>query len=284
MISNIFKTIADEIQNNVLTPTFLEHVKSVAKSISGEYGMFMGVGINVIKGLQGVGAVALENGFAKSLISIAGVVNGLMQLVSPGIDLDEVTQLRTNIFASIDSPKPTDTRERRIQILTNSCNFAIANQKSIRKKLDLAKETKIDDMARRIQQALASDDAEVQTHALQDGEKFMQQLKDRVNVKFGVEIAKLAVRTTGVALSAISFFTGPVLPILIGFGVVGVATLALYAFEKVMLPKDPFSPPRDVWYEQVASDCRQSIIKINDTVKEACDQTTSYLNNFIHTI
>lgn len=258
MINNIFSEISKQINAEAI----VSNIRSAAKQVSGEFGLFMGAGINVIKGLQGIGAVAQEDPLAKSIISFAGVINGIFQLVSPAFNMEELVAMKSAIDQNIETAPSTDSHERRIQVLTKSCNFVITNEKKIRKQLGLAKETKINEMAGRIQAGLNSDDAEVRARTLAEGETLMKLLKSRVNLKLGIETTKLTLRTTGVAISIISLFTGTTVPSMVALGVIGVATVGLWVFERVMLPKDPFTPPANVWYEQMALNMRNTINNI----------------------
>lgn len=258
MINKIFSELGKQIN----TDAIVSNIRSAAKVVSGEFGLFMGAGINVIKGLQGVGAVAQEDPLTKSIISFAGVINGIFQLVSPAFKMEELVAIKNDMDHNIETLPATDSQERRVQVLTKSCNFVIANEKKIRKQLGLDKAIKLDEMARRLQAGLNSEDAEVRTRTLAEGETLMNQLKGRVNLRVGIETTKLALRTTGVAISIMSLFTGTTVASMIALGAIGVATLALWTFERVMLPKDPFTPPANVWHEQMALNIRNTINNI----------------------
>lgn len=284
-VEQFFSFIGQEVNNAFNAaqesfPTVVKNIKSVAKLVSGETGTALAIGSNIVKGLQGFGAIAQDNAFTKNLLSVAALVHSTFQLVPTVFSVEEITTVRNEMLANIASSEPTDLREKRVEQLKASCDYVMKNEKRLRKSLDLAKETRIHLVSQRVLEGLKSDSEEVRNKALEEGEKLMQTLRRRVNTKFGIELTKLNVRTAGVAISIASFFTGPSPTALIAFGAFGVATLALYVFEKVMLPKDPFSVPKDVWHEKAPHNFREGFFNGYRAVQDAMRQTAKVVHNF----
>lgn len=244
---------------------FVNNIKSaintVYKSVSGEFSVLLGATTNIIKGLEGIGAVTIGNPVLKMALGVGGVVKSFFEAAAVLPKSVEIGNLRSEMFEQVKDPNTLDLRERRIQDLTASATYISNNEKRLRTTLGIAKTAGLLARANPAKNVESIED-------LEKGEELIRTMRRRVNTKFGLTLAQLVNKASGVALSAISLAVASVPATLILFGVVGVSALALWGIEKIMLPQDPFGQPKDVWYETVPHRIRTAVYKVSDAMKD----------------
>ena len=241
---------------------------SAYKVAEKEFPILSFCGSSILKGLEGVGAVMQGNPVGKLIFSIAGIVNTFLNLsIIPGIPkAGGLYGLKKDIFENVKDPTNPANRETRIKDLTSSCAYVSANERRIRKAINIAKDVGIQKRADDIIQGLASNDSEEQSKAIEKGEKFTKALRHRVKNKFGIDLVKLVNKISGVVISVLLLALPPNPVTLSLAGVVGLSTLTLWAVEKVLIPADPFSEPKDVWYEKVPRRLLNATYRVSEVV------------------
>lgn len=251
--------------SSVLNHSFIDNIKStfnsVYKAVSSEFSVLLGATTNIMKGLEGIGAVAIGNPVVKTALSICSTVKLFFEAAAALPKTVEIGNLRSEMFEHVKDPNPSALRERRIQDLTAAATYISANHKRIRTILGIAKTAGL------LARANAAKDV-ASTEDLEKGEEFVRNLRRRVDTKLGLTIAQLVTKVTGVALSAITLVIPSIPVTLILFGVVGLSALTLWGIEKIMLPQDPFGTPKDVWYETAPHKVRTAVYKVSDAIKD----------------
>ncbi len=233
-----------------------------------EFPMLSFCGSSILKGLEGVGAVVQGNPVGKLIFSIAGIVNTFLNLsIIPGLPkAGSLYALKKDIFENVKDPTNPASRETKIKDLTASCAYVSANERRIRKTINIAKDVGIQKRANDVIQGLASNDSEEQTKAIEKGEKFTKALRHRVKNKLGIDIVKLVNKISGIVISILLLALPPNPVTLSLAGVVGLSSLTLWAVEKILLPADPFSEPKDVWYERVPRKLLNATYRVSEVV------------------
>lgn len=256
------------IDKNPHVLSALNAVNSAYKMVSGEFSVLLLATGNIIKGLEGVGAIASGNPAIKMGLSIAGLVKSSFEAISTIPKASAISSFRSDLFEHVKDPDATATRQARIENLTQALSHIRDNEKSIRKTLIIAKEAGLVSRSNEALAGIGSTSRQEQDEALEKGELFIRQLRRRVDIKFGLSIAQLITKVSSVAVS-ISLVAAPPNPVTLSLaGVVGVATFALWGIEKIMVAKDPFGEPKDVWYEKVPHEIRTAVYKVSDAVKD----------------
>lgn len=246
--------------------TVCNAAKTVYKTLQSEFSVLLFAGTNIVKGMQGIGLVAIENSVVKLALSIGTLVKSTIESLGTIPKMHEVTQLRKNLFDVLKDPKTLTTRRSRIENMTKACEYIRDNQKQIRNILGVAKDAGI---LQRAESALE------RKTSLEDSEQFLKTLRRRVNLQFGVNLAKLVTRTASVGASIALIASAPN-PITLSIaGVCGLATLGTWAFEKIFLPKNPFDAPKDVWYETIPHKIRSTAFKISDRIEQVFNRTAT---------
>lgn len=235
-----------KIQDSSVYKAVTTVAKSVYKALSSEVSVLVFAGTNILKGLQGVGVFALDNARVKLALSIGTLVKSAFETFATVPKMHEVSVLRTDLFEIMKSGDAKKT-----------CTYIRDNQKQIRNILGVAKNAGI---LKRAEDVLAD------KVAPEKAEEFLTAMRRRVNLQFGVNLTKLITRVANVGAS-IALVSTPTSPVSLAItGLCGVATLGLWAFEKVFLPSNPFDAPKDIWYETIPHKIRSTAFKISDTI------------------
>ena len=189
-------------------------------------------GVNaVIKGAQGVCAVLKDSPIPKLALGITSLATAVFTLLPQIPDLRNVVKLRKDLLNNSQDPTKLKTREARIANITKACTYIRDNEKTIRRILKLEKDANLVGRA---------GDALTGKLSLENAEKFYTQLRGRINLKVGMEIAQTVSKTAGVGASLALIFV-PTSPVALGaLGLVGAAALTLYATERVLYRNHPF--------------------------------------------
>jgi hypothetical protein len=172
-----------------------------------------------------------------------------VQLISIGLDvhaLNDTRKEKKDILSNIDF---TD--------ITASCKYIVENEQSVRKTLNFSKAANIAARAQAIVDGQTSQE---------DAIAFIKICRRRIHTKYNLDVAKLSAKVAGVAMAAISLFVPPN-PVTLGIaGISAVTQVALFGLGKLLLNKDPFSAPRDVWYAQLADKVREHAGRLTDAI------------------
>lgn len=252
-------SLINNIAKAVRTSSVVERVKSVFKAVLDVGSLWMGAN-GILNGLKSVGVIA------ESALSWTAIVNAVLfplQIISLGLDahnLAESTKERNELLAKI---RPTGLAKYTVSDLTEGCRYIVQNHERLRKTLHLSKGTTLDVRAQKLFERLERSDG----GAKEDAIAFMKILRTRINTKYNLEVAGLAAKTAGVVIAGVSFFVPPN-PVTWGLaGVCGVASLLIFGLEKVLLNKDPFSAPRDVWHAKLAHKVREGFGGVTNLVE-----------------
>lgn len=254
-------TMVSSVFNHPIIDSVKSTVHSAYKAVSAEFSVLLGATTNIIKGLEGLGALAIGNPVVKLALGVGGVVKSFFEAAAVLPKSIEIGKLRSELLEVVEDPNPSALRQRRIENLTASANYISANEKRIRTILGIAKSAGMLARANAAKNVASTED-------LEKGEEFIRTLRRRVNTKFGITLAQLVTKVSGVALSAVSLAIASIPVTLILFGVVGVSSLALWGIEKIMLPADPFNDPKDVWHETASHRIRTAVYKVSDAIKD----------------
>ncbi len=206
----------------------------------------------VLSGLETVGVIA-----AKSL-SWTGVVSAVLfplQLVEIGNHLHDLKQTREdrkNILSNIS-----------VKDLTHSCKYVIANHDSLGKSLCITKHAKIDEMAKTI---LSKGEA-----GRKEGEEFVKTIRGRIHTKHNHEVGAIYLKGAAIGSGLGVLATGPN-PIALGFAAgTGLAIIGHFGAGKLLLNKNPFQAPKNVWYAKLAEKMRGVFAVATDAMARKVD-------------
>lgn len=232
MISNITKAIANSHP--------IERAKNIGRAILDATAVWMSTNA-ILNGLQ---AVRVLSSSALSWTYIVNVALFPLQLIGIGIDsyeLSETKSQKTELLARLD-----------VKDLTKSLNYVKKNHGDLAKFLGISKKCEIEKKA----QALKQDK--------QASEAFIQMLRRRVNTIYNLKVANLVIKVSALVVTGTLLFIPN--PISMGIaGVCGLAGLATFGVEKLLLPKDPFTQS-DSWYGKTAEKARQLFGRVTDAL------------------
>ncbi|MBS0637491.1 MAG: hypothetical protein JSS12_08260 [Verrucomicrobia bacterium] len=158
------------------------------------------------------------------------------------------------ISLGLDMHDHADTKEMRNQLmpilrakdLTRACGYVVEHQQTVRKFLHFSKATELQKRAETLFNRLQAGELQAET----DATAFIEVLKTRVNTKYNLEVAALATKVATVASTAVSI----AMPLnVVSWGITaigGIASTIIFGLQKLLLNKNPFSSPRDLWYER----------------------------------
>jgi hypothetical protein len=244
MVCNITKSIASS--------SLVERVKSAFKAVVDFAATWMATN-SLIMGLKSVGVLAAESiGWAWH-VSVALLPLQILNIGLDVYDLNDLTHKKKDILANIT-----------VKDITKSCTYIEQNHESLRKTLGLSKAT---DIAAKARELLATPNKE-------KSEKFVKTLRRRINTKFNLEVSKLASKVGNIVMGTLSLFI-PLTPATLAIGgLFGLSSLLLFGLEKLLINKDPFSEPKDVWYSKAAHKIREGFGKVTDAIEQASIKTS----------
>ncbi len=152
-----------------------------------------------MRGTQGVGAFSITSPGVKMAISVAGLVKSTFESIASIPKFYEAASFRSDLFEHVKAPNKSDSRAHRIQNLTEACTHIRDNEKTIRKSLFVAKNAGVLSKANEALEGLSSRNAKTQNQALEKGEEYVTNLRARVNSKFGVALANVVTKVSGLA-------------------------------------------------------------------------------------
>lgn len=255
-------SIISSINNSPVVVKLRGALQTAYKTVTREFSVLLGHTKNIMKGFEGVGVLASGNPIAKLALSVADSVKLFFEATMTIPKTHDLRILRSDMFEHVKCPDVTETRERRIQNLTEACDYIKQNDKRIRTTLVLAKQVGLVKHADKALNGIATGDEK----ALEEGEEFIRNLRRRVNTQLSLTAATLAAKIAS-TVSMISFIVTPPNPLtLIAAGVLGLGSLFIWGAEKIMLPADPFGQPKDVWHEKAPYKVRMACYKISEAV------------------
>lgn len=238
-------------------------IYSAYRTVSKEYGVLLSATKNILTGLQGLMIIAANNPAVKLALSIADLVKGVFETIATLPNVHEMATFRSEFFEAVPDSRMVDLKRKKIKVLTKSCTYIVENEKRIRKILGIAKDAGLITRANEALAGLSTGrDEEVQK-----AEAFILKLRQRTNAKYGLSIGHTVNKVSGVGVSISLIAAGPNPVSLSLMGLVGVSALGLWAYEKIMLPADPFRGPKDVWYETVPHKVRTALYSLSDRIK-----------------
>jgi len=250
-------TFASDIYNAIKSSTVVDRVKNICKAVISGGSVILG-GNSILGGLKTVGVIAKNS---LPWTSIVAKFLFPLEVLSAGLAAHDVSEIHDDRREILDNMKVED--------LTKACQYVIKNKERLRKVFVVSKKTQIDLRAERIMKGLQSENLDAQRLARQEGEEFVNTLRRRINTKYGLQVAALAVKVTGVVSLGVSLFVPPN-PVTLGIGAIcAVAGFALYGLEKLLINKDPFTKSSDVWHEQIFHQARTIVYKGMDAVEGA---------------
>jgi hypothetical protein len=211
--------------------------------------------------MQGILADGKNNFALKQMLASVAFVQSTLQTIPSFFDLSDTTELRSDLH---DNLKVTD--------LTASLQYIRTNEKRIRKGLDIAKDTKLHEVAEKYLTQSTSDNAEEKRIAIEKANQLIKELRQRVNTKLGIEVAKLIVRVAGIAATSIVAFTAPN-PVACSLGIaVGGASVGLWVVERLLLNKNAFKEPTGDWYDSLSRSVCRAVYTVTDALDEGTEQ------------
>ncbi len=233
MISNITKAVASS--NTV------DRIKNIGRAILDGTAVWMSTNA-ILNGLQSVKVLSAS---ALSWTYVVNVVLFPLQLIGIGIDTHDLGELkaqRKEVLTRLD-----------VKDLTKSLDYVKENHDTLRKILGISKKCRIEERA----EAVKDNKAEAQ--------QFIKMLRTRVSTKYNLKIADLTIKIATLFVTATMLFL-PLNPISMGFaGLCGLAGLANFGVEKLMMNKDPLATS-DAWYSKVANKMRSACDYITDAI------------------
>lgn len=252
------------ISKAVRATNVVDRVKSVFRAML-DGGAIWGAVNAVVSGLKSVGAVAAK---ALTWMPIVNAALFPLSIIDAGLDghqLYETRNARKDILANI---TVTD--------LTKSLEYVKDNHASLSKTLVLSKKTEINEKAQEILTRLTSseDKKEVQAEA----EQFVKILRRRIHTKYNLEFAGVISKVAAVGIAGAAL----VVPAnFVAWGLAAASAVAsggIFVAGQVLLNKDPFSPPKDVWYAKMAEKVRLFAGRVTDGIERLSLKVSTAFN------
>jgi len=253
-------TLIHELNGAITARTFKERVLSAFKAVGTSTGMALS-GIMFLSGSRDIGLISSR---ALSWTSVAMQVLFPFMVLGVAVnsyELLEATPDYARLKKRISVTRKSDTQERQIQNITNTCNSVIENKGKFERRLKLGQDLKIDEKAHEVLRALH----EKRPDAIDKGEAFSRTLNRRLNTRMALDVVNLATKVTGAVNTGVMIFSGPN-PAVLGVGVaVAAISLVTLSAELLLLNKDPFTAPSK-WYQKPTHYAREGIFKVHDAV------------------
>lgn len=195
---------------------------------------------------------------AQSALTWTPIVNAIFfpaQIVSIGLDLHdhaETAEMRNELLPML-----------RAKDLTKACGYVAEHHYRIRKFCQLSKATELHQKAQTLFSRLTAGEEQARV----DAAAFIQVLKTRVNTRYNLEVAALAAKVTTVASTAISLMMPLNAVSWCITAVSGIASTIIFGLQKLLLNKNPFAEPRDVWYERAAQAVRHQFNNLTNAIE-----------------
>ncbi len=231
---------------------------SVVERVKGAFNALANVGDlwNATNGL--LSAMQVLGKIPASSLAWTGIVSAVLfplQVIEIGNDTHQLKQTkedRKNILSNLS-----------VKDLTYSCKYVIENHESLRKSLCLTKHAKINEMAKNI---LLKGEA-----GRKEGEEFIKTLRRRIHTKHNLEFSGIILKSAAIGAGIGVLATGPN-PISLGLAAgTGFAVIGHFGVGKLLLQKNPFSSPKNVWYAKLAEKMRNAFAVLTDAMAQRID-------------
>jgi hypothetical protein len=177
----------------------------------------------------------------------AHLVSGIflpLQVISLELNASRISEshtLKNEIFTVLHRIETKHPRSKQIKNLTQCCNYIIENKRDLEKSLVISKKEQLDIKAKEVIKDLKSRNKARSNQAIANGELLLDILKNRASTKYNLSLAAGITKAFALTVAAISLVFLSIPIGWIAMATVTSVSLTVFATEKLLMHKHPFS-------------------------------------------